>query len=389
MAALNVRSLIGHIDELRVFLATNPIDVLAINESWLDASVHDNEIHISHYEIVRRDRSMCSANGKTYGSVCFYLRSSIKFSPRLDLSSHQLENLSIEIRKPSSKPFIVSTWYRPPDLTNDKFSYFESFIGRLDSENVEYCLLGDLNCDLVASVLDHNSRSLTDIADLYGIHQLINEPTRVTESSSTIIDHIFTNAPDKVVFSGVSHVGISDHSLIYAFRKLLTGIYNKGHSTVTYRKFKNFDLDSFRTDICAQNWTAVNNFNDPNDMWRVWKNTFNNVVKKHAPLRTRRVRSSKSPWITPELKQHMHKRDILKVKAIRSKVPNDWAAFKTFRNYVTNEIKLVKETHYQNAFHQNKQNMKKTRGIVNELTSRKQSSPQVKEVKTNGSLYSQ
>ena len=71
-------------------------------------------------------------------------------------------------------------------MTNDKFSYFESFIGRLDSENVEYYLLGDLNCDLGASVLDHNSRSLTDIADLYGMHQLINEPTRITESSSTI-----------------------------------------------------------------------------------------------------------------------------------------------------------------------------------------------------------
>jgi hypothetical protein len=46
---------------------------------------------------------------------------------------------------------------------------------------------------------------------------------------------------------------------------------------------------------------------------------------------------------------------------------------------VTNEIKLLKETHYQKAFHQNKQNVKKTWGIVNELTSRKQSSPQVKE----------
>ena len=33
MTALNVRSLIDHIDELRVLLATNPIDVLAINES--------------------------------------------------------------------------------------------------------------------------------------------------------------------------------------------------------------------------------------------------------------------------------------------------------------------------------------------------------------------
>ena len=73
MAALNVRSLIGHIDELRVLLATNPIDVLAINESWLDASIHDNGIHISDYEIVRRDRSVCSANGKRMGafaSIC-------------------------------------------------------------------------------------------------------------------------------------------------------------------------------------------------------------------------------------------------------------------------------------------------------------------------------
>jgi hypothetical protein len=68
MAALNVSSLIGHIGELRVFLATNPIDVLAINESWLDASIHDNEIHISDYEIVRRDRSVCSANGKRMGA---------------------------------------------------------------------------------------------------------------------------------------------------------------------------------------------------------------------------------------------------------------------------------------------------------------------------------
>ena len=131
MAALNVRSLIGHIDELRVLLATNPIDVLAINESWLDASIHD-EIHISDYEIVRRDRSVCSANGKTYVGVCSNVRSSI--------SSHSL---------------IVSTWYRPPDLTNDKFAYFESFIGWLDSENVEYYLLGDPNCNFGASVLDH------------------------------------------------------------------------------------------------------------------------------------------------------------------------------------------------------------------------------------------
>ena len=52
---------------------------------------------------------------------------------------------------------------------------------------------------------DANTRHLLEISDLYGLNQLINEPTRVTESSSTLIDLIFTNHADKVSCSGVSH----------------------------------------------------------------------------------------------------------------------------------------------------------------------------------------
>ena len=52
-----------------------------------------------------------------------------------------------------------------------------------------------------------------------------------------MIDHIFINTPDKIVCSVVSHVSIIDHSLIYAFHKVSTGLHNKGHSTVHYRKF--------------------------------------------------------------------------------------------------------------------------------------------------------
>ena len=98
-------------------------------------------------------------------------------------------------------------------------------------------------------------------------------------------------------------------------------------------------------------------------MWRVWKTTFNNVVEMHAHSRTRRVRSSKSPCITPELKRPMHERDILKIKAIQSKDIHDWAAFKNARNSVNNEIKLAKKAHYMNAFHENERNVKKNTGV--------------------------
>ena len=67
----------------------------------------------------------------------------------------------------------------------------------LDAENIEYYLMDDLNCDLSSIVLDHGSR-LMDIAELYNLSQLINEPTRTTDSSSTLVDHIFTNTPNKL-----------------------------------------------------------------------------------------------------------------------------------------------------------------------------------------------
>ena len=49
-------------------------------------------------------------------------------------------------------------------------------------------------------------------------------------------------------------------------------------------------------------------------MWDAWKTTFNSIVEKRVPLRTKRVKASKSPWITSHLKDEMHKRNIQNIK---------------------------------------------------------------------------
>ena len=139
-----------------------------------------------------------------------------------DLNVVNLENLIIEIRKPNSKPFLIATWYRPHGSPTELFSSFESFIDKLDSLDLEYYLLGDFNCNLASPTPDVNTPYLLEISDLYGLKQLINEPTRITESSSTLIDLIYTNYTDRVSCSGVSHIGISDHSLAYVYRKLFS-----------------------------------------------------------------------------------------------------------------------------------------------------------------------
>ena len=59
------------------------------------------------------------------------------------------ECLTVEISKPRSKPFLVSTWYRPPQSSPDLFSTFERIIDKIDAENLELYLMGDLKLQFI------------------------------------------------------------------------------------------------------------------------------------------------------------------------------------------------------------------------------------------------
>ena len=242
-------------------------------------------------------------------------------------------------------------------------------------------LMDDVNCNLASCTFDTNTNLRTTIANVYCLHQFIREPTRITSSSSTLIDLIFTNCPDKLVCSGVFHVGISDPTLVYVYRKLCIDRSGSGHKTVSYRKLKNFRSESFRNDIASQSWDDLLMFEDRNDMWLALKILLLSVVDKHAPIRTKRVRSSKCPWVTPQLKKYMYERDKLKKKATTTNDPWDWTNFKKFRNQVNNKIKNTKETYYKSASKHSSGSSPKTWQTINELTSSNSSNLSIGEVK--------
>ena len=111
-----------------------------------------------------------------------------------------------------------------------------------------------------------------NVSDVYGLKQLIAEPTRITPSFSSLIDLIFTDQPDLVSFSGVSHVGICDHwgitlKHVYAFRKVSIPPASKVIKLVNYRQFKHFESVNFRADILSQPWDVLKGIFDPIEMW--------------------------------------------------------------------------------------------------------------------------
>lgn len=46
----------------------------------------------------------------------------------------------------------------------------------------------DMNCDMVTTRHGNDTSKLRSITDVYGLEQLISEPTRITPASSTLTD---------------------------------------------------------------------------------------------------------------------------------------------------------------------------------------------------------
>ena len=88
--------------------------------------------------------------------------------------------------------------------------------------------MGDTNCDLSQEIdclsLSENSRHTSNLYDLFSLKQIINEPTRVTLTTSTLIDHISTSCIDNILESGVHNVPMSDHYMVFCKRKINAGL---------------------------------------------------------------------------------------------------------------------------------------------------------------------
>ena len=384
MACLNINSLVSHIDDLRIFMSQSKgIDILAINETKLDSTIKDNEVHLPGYDVVRKDREN---NGRHGGGVCIYVRSNINFQTRADLSPSDIECLTIEISRPRSKPFLVSPWYRPPRSSPDLFAVFERVVDKVDAENLELYLLGDLNCDLLPDSVNTNSSHLLNIMDIYGLTQLITEPTRVSQYSCTLIDLCLTNSPDKISNSGVVNIGISDHCAIFLTRRI-SHFRSFVHKTAEVRQLKNFNEDEFLRDLLMNEWNRGSMLNNPNEMWNFWKHLLTSVIDKHAPLKTKRIRNKRSPWITNELLCEIYIRDFLKKKATSTNDPLIWKEFKGARNKVNNSIKKAKPKYFSEKLDASKCNPRKTWRVINELQSRQCKSTQVSQIKLGQRVF--
>ena len=81
-------------------------------------------------------------------------------------------------------------------------------------------LLGkNVNTSYAKMVISSDVKNYIEFCSTLGLKQLIKVPTRITSSTSTLIDHILTISSEKVVQARITERSLSDHQLIFAPEK--------------------------------------------------------------------------------------------------------------------------------------------------------------------------
>ena len=160
----------------------------------------------------------------------------------------------------------------------------------------------------------------------------------------------------------VSTASISVHSPIFCIWSFkLPRRLSKGHSSIEYRPFKNFNVDIFLFDLSTMPFHGVFNYNDPSEALAFWYDAFLPVVNKHAPLRRKRVKHPKlPPWLTKDIIQAMVLRDKLK----RDKLSD---LYKKQRNKVSTLVRIAKKNYFNKLITDSRDTVTIWRA-VNEIT---------------------
>ena len=198
----------------------------------------------------------------------------------------------------------------------------------------EIIFLGDFKIDMLQNNCNINLHShtnpaaypLTDFCDQFCLTNTIDEPTRVTKTSKSLIDVILENRPEHWATSGSLQLGMSDRDLIYIVRK--QRLPKSKVKVIESRRMKHFNQDAFLADLVTTPWDTAFIFDDIDDLWAHWSKLFNVTVEKHAPFIKTIIWSNQLPWINVEIKKAMRLRNKLYKKYRRHPTEDTWEHYR-------------------------------------------------------------
>ena len=204
----------------------------------------------------------------------------------------------------SRKSIVIGVIYRHPGGSYDIFQeQLKEIIHKLNHSYTQLVLVGDYNINVAKQTSDTKVCNYVNEVYSSGCLSLINKPTRITATSATSLDHIYTNSFHRVALAGIITLNISDH--LPTFCVIKNNSYKNYLPRHMAKDMKNFNLEAFCNDIINKlKYLPYHSDSDPNLDITNLLNLISETVNVHAPLKImsrKQMKLKAKPWITKGL----------------------------------------------------------------------------------------
>jgi len=217
---------------------------------------------------------------------------------------------------------------------------------------------------------------------------IITKATRITDHTSSLIDHIYTNTPEKVIKSGICLADISDHLPVFLARTLPTS----NEPTTYFRDFSHFNKNAFFQDLATVDFKSLIT-NDVNESMSLIVDNLRSVYDCHAPMRKASKQQRKrlqKPWISNAILVSIKRKQKLFKTRLLSNDPRKKKEYKAYSNRLKRIKELAKKNYLTRKIEINKDNVKYTWKLIGTIISKKKSNSQnmIMKLLRNNRFYS-
>ena len=183
------------------------------------------------------------------------------------------------------------------------------------------------------------ARKYQAMLDVFGLHQMVSKPTRVTRTSKTLLDHIVTNYPRTFTFTDVIPCStVADHDAPFACINVRIPRFKPRFKYI--RNEKNLSERAFQEDFSSLPLDVVYGLDCADDMVDAMNSLIRDCIDRHAPLKRTKVTRPPAPWLqTDDIRLLQSERDHLRKQAHENGSEASWNAFREVRNKIKSVVK--------------------------------------------------
>jgi hypothetical protein len=308
------------------------------------------------------------------GGVRLFVKDTINFKVRDDLSvftPHVFESIFIEVLHPSEKNSIVGVIYRPNTQPRADVDIFASTLfdvmDIVNSENKNSVIMGDVNIDLLKFGTHGKTNDYVDGIFSHGYLPIILKPTRISNSSATLIDHIYTNNTNiDSIHSGIILTDVADHFGIFHILAEQSKNIQK-QNTKTSRSFSESKLSAFKDRLAECDFSDIMRTDCPNEAYNKFIMLYKLVFDASFPLTDKRIHKKyikREPWVSSGLLTSIRTKSKLLNKKLKKPTEENINTYKNFVNLYNKVRRKMKINYFAIMIEQNKSNIKQTWSVL-------------------------